>query len=78
MFLIDFWLDRHGGGGGGDGGGSISMKGMNLWEEASKGGCYSEAEKLRERTGEAIVKETASKQMHMHISYALTGREILF
>lgn len=59
-------------------GGSISMKGMNLWEEASEGGCYSEGGKLRERSEGAIVKEMASKQMHMHIWYALMGWEILF
>lgn len=59
-------------------GGSISMKGMNLWEEASGEGCYSEGDKLRERSEEAIVQKMASKQMHMHIWYALMGWEILF
>lgn len=61
-----------------EGASSISMKGMNLWEEASEGGWYSEGDKLRKWSEEAIVKEMASKQMHMHIWYALMGWEILF
>lgn len=38
------------------GGGSISMKGMNLWEEAS-GGDVTVRETNRERSEEAIVQK---------------------